>query len=286
MLLSLWSQFLSLFRGPTQLPEAPAGPNEDVQAQKDAPARDACSPKDPMWADTGIIKGTLWVSAEETVWSTAVKMGLIMADQPNDLGAVHLVAPAHLEQYMLPEEIAQQARAGKSGGFLRAQDPREDVLGDTVDRDCWVTRFILSGDLQHVQVTSIVVAGIPLDIGPEGLPAEAFSAQAVQPVGTDRRLVRPGQGVSIHLRYLGQTEASVMGAFLSAELAPRIQPISRAQNALDPKAMEGLLRTGPVAPTLVGYAPVYRDASGTLYVDPDGIRFDSDPGDPQHTDPA
>lgn len=267
MLLSLWSQFLSLFRGPTQLPEAPVGPIEDAPDQgEDAP-------------NTGtVLKDTVWADAEGTVWSTAVKMGLIRADQPNDLGAVHLAAPAHLEQYMLPEEIAHQEQAGKSGGFLRAQDPREDVIGDTVERDCWITRFILSGDLQHVQVTSIVVAGIPLDIGPEGLPAEAFSAQAVQPAGIDRRLVRPGQGVSIHLRYLGQTEASVMGSFLSAELAPHIQAEVQAVIST-PKALKDL-------PTLVGYAPVYRDASGTLYVDPDGIRFDSDPGTPQHTDPA
>lgn len=94
------------------------------------------------------------------------------------------------------------------------------MLMDNMNRDCWITQIILGGDLEHVDVTGISIAGIPINMGMKGAPAQAFARDsAAFNLGWSRRLVRAGQSVAITLVYTGNTEARVNACLVCDEMA-------------------------------------------------------------------
>lgn len=123
----------------------------------------------------------------------AAQKGLLVENQYNGLG-----------------EITALAAAGTSS------------LTDNLNRDCWIKSLVLSSDVPAVtQVTGILVAGVPLNIGSKGMPMEAFARDSVRfGISFGRRLVRSGQAVNVGIKNISAATAiNVQGGLICDEMA-------------------------------------------------------------------
>lgn len=96
------------------------------------------------------------------------------------------------------------------------------TLTDNMNRDCWIKSLVLSSDVTAVTaVTTITVAGIPINIGSKSMPMEAFSRDSVRfGISFGRRLVRSGQAVTVGLSNISAaTSINVQGGLICDEMA-------------------------------------------------------------------
>lgn len=107
-------------------------------------------------------------------------------------------------------------------GFTNVVASGTGQLTDNMNRDCWIKSMVLSSDVTAVTaVTSITIAGIPINIGSKSMPMEAFARDSVRfGISFGRRLVRSGQGVNIGLQNISAATAiNVQGGLICDEMA-------------------------------------------------------------------
>lgn len=95
-------------------------------------------------------------------------------------------------------------------------------LSDTMNRNVWAKGFVLdSDDPPSVLVTSITIAGLPVNIGNEGAPLSLFASNSTRfGIQFGRRPILVGQRVVIDLLNIDSSGHIASGVLVCDELNP------------------------------------------------------------------
>jgi hypothetical protein len=104
------------------------------------------------------------------------------------------------------------------------------TLSNTTTRNMWIKGFVVettsaAGAVQYgVVVTSITIAGLPVNIGSSGMPTQAFQSTATRfGLQLGRRLALVGQSVAMNFSNAGSAAALVTAGSIGDELNPYVQ---------------------------------------------------------------
>lgn len=144
------------------------------------------------------------------------------------------IAPVAAVQRPRAPSMADAYQAAAAGGMV--QENQFDGLGstsvgagvtgsltNTVNRTYWVKSIVLtaSAGAGTMLVTAITIAGLPLNIGSNGVPVEMFGSTSTRfGLSFGRRLVQTGQVVLVSLSNAGAAAVSVAGGLIVDEVNP------------------------------------------------------------------
>jgi hypothetical protein len=134
----------------------------------------------------------------QDIYQAAAASGLVTENQFCGLGAIEI-----------------PARTEKGPGVAKLQD--------CINRNIWLKSIVLDGSdgQDHVLVSSIVVAGLPINVGNQATPLVMFSANSTRSgVSLGRRLSLVGQTVVVSLENHSDKPVFVSGGIICDEMNP------------------------------------------------------------------
>jgi hypothetical protein len=132
------------------------------------------------------------------------------------------VAPADLYQQAAASGMVQENQYDGLGSVSVAASST-NTLSDTINRNLWAKSLVLDSDSpSNILITSITVAGLPINVGAKGAPLSMFATNSTRfGISFGRKLALTGQTFAVNLANSDAGSAHlVSGGIICDELNP------------------------------------------------------------------
>lgn len=137
-------------------------------------------------------------------------------------GMLHSVAPADLYQIAAASGMVQENQYDGLGSVSVAASGT-NTLSDTINRNLWAKSLVLDSDSpSNILITSITVAGLPINVGSKGAPMSMFATNSTRyGISFGRKLALTGQTFAVNLANSDAGSAHIVsGGIIADELNP------------------------------------------------------------------